>query len=73
MVNHNPMSGLRFAVFGFVIALAVAVVVAVQMREKKPHPVPQMYQNHKAIFCGSICGLGRSLVVFCVAVLFRYT
>ena len=34
MVNHNPMSGLRFAVFGFVIALAVAVAVAVQKREK---------------------------------------
>ena len=39
MVNHTPICGLWFAVFGFVVAVAVTAAVpdavAVQMREKR--------------------------------------
>ena len=44
MVNHTPKCGLRFSVFGNVVAVAVAV----QIREKKkPQLVPQMHKNRK--------------------------
>ena len=82
MVNHTPFCGLRFTVFGFVVAVAVAAAfadaVAVQMKEKrKLQLVPQRHQNrkpqsHLAVSLRFYLWL-RSLVVFELRFYLRYT